>query len=221
VVSRSGELPANFDDAPAQLRSQLGLLLGEHMELTVDATRAVVTGGDDATAAAGALQGNTADIAKAFGSVFGTEGSRALVQLWADHVDAVVAFAVATARKDAAGTTKARAALDRAARGLGAEFSRLAKGKVAVRAATQALDQHDQQLLTQITAYAQADYGKAHEISYGGYQHMFMIAGVLADAIGANVAAKLPRGGAATGGGGLAGTRGGAGFVAGNTALVP
>jgi hypothetical protein len=52
---------------------------------------------------------------------------------------------------------------------LAAEFSRLAKGKVAVRAATQALDEHDQQLLTQITAYAEADYGQAHEISYGGY----------------------------------------------------
>jgi hypothetical protein len=51
---RSGELPAHFDDAPASSAFAARPAPGEHMELAVDATRAVVSGGDDATAAAAA-----------------------------------------------------------------------------------------------------------------------------------------------------------------------
>jgi len=44
----------------------------------------------------------------------------------------------------------------------------------------------------------------AHDIAYDTYQQMFDLARTMADAFGASVAAKLPRGGAQTGFGGMA-----------------
>jgi hypothetical protein len=110
----------------------------------------------------------------------------------------VVAFAVATRDKDAAGQQKARADLERFAAALGTGLRTLARGKVDAAAASKALDQHDAHLLDAITAYAAADYRKAHDVSYAGFQHMFPIAATLARAVEGHVGARLPVGGAAT-----------------------
>ena len=54
------ELPAEFDSPAAELQSQLGMTLGEHAELAVDAMRSGVSGLPDFPAAAGALDQNAA-----------------------------------------------------------------------------------------------------------------------------------------------------------------
>jgi hypothetical protein len=206
TVSRQpGELPAGFDDPPASLRSALGMLLGEHMELTVDATRAIVTSSPEEPAAVKALDANSRAIAQAFTGALGSTLSTRLVQLWADHVDAVVTFAEATRDKDAAAAERARADLRRFAGELGRLLRSVAKGKVDAEAAVKALDEHDEALLRQTTAFAAADYRTAHDISYSGYQHMFAIAGTLTSAVRGNLGGRLPVGGAATGYGPVAG----------------
>jgi hypothetical protein len=68
-----------------------------------------------------------------------------------------------------------------------------------------ALREHDQMLIQHADAYAAKDYAKAHDIAYQTYDHMFELARTLADAFGTEVAKRLPKGGAQTGLGGMAG----------------
>jgi hypothetical protein len=208
VSIRPGELPAGFDDPPQQLRSALGRLLGEHSELIVDASRAVIAKGAEFEDAAAALDGNTRDIGQAITAVFGSRAAGQFGDLWATHVDAVVGFATAVAENDTAGQAQARARLDRWTQDFGRYLATAVKDKEAAAAFVAAAHQHDEQLLTSITSYARGDYPTAHQITYEGYQHMFAIAESLADAIESVAAKQLPKGGAATGGGATAGDSG-------------
>jgi hypothetical protein len=204
AMQSSGELPAGFDSPPAQLRSGLGRLLGEHVELAFDATRAVVAGNPSATAAAQALDDNTQDIIAAMQGALGAGSADAFSDIWAGHIDALVAFAVAVADRDPAAQSAARARLDRFPSQLGDVLQPVSRGTVGARTVIDALREHDQQLLQQLTAYAAEDYSTAHEIAYAGYAHMYAIAATLAEVLEGRAAGSSPRGGAATGGGGLA-----------------
>jgi hypothetical protein len=201
TASSTGELPAGFDNPPAQLRSALGRLLGEHVELAFDATRAVVTGNPSADAAAHALDGNTQDIITAMRSVLGASTAARFSEVWAGHIDALVAFAVAVADKDAAAQSAARTRLDKFPGQLGDVLPAVSHGAVSARTVIDALHEHDQQLLQQVTSYAAGDYATSHAIAYDGYLHMHDIAATLADVLEGRAAGDSPRGGAATGGG--------------------
>jgi hypothetical protein len=204
TASSSGELPAGFDNPPAQLRSALGRLLGEHVELAFDATRAIVTGNPSADAAAQALDGNTQDIIAAMRSVLGASTAAKFSDVWASHIDALVAFAVAVADKDAAAQSAARTRLDHFPHRLGEVLPSVSHGAVSAQTVIDALHEHDQQLLQQVTSYAAGDFATSHEIAYEGYVHMHDIAATLADVLEGRAAGDSPRGGAATGGGWLA-----------------
>jgi hypothetical protein len=65
---------------------------------------------------------------------------------------------------------------------------------------------HDRDLVEQLDAYARGDYTSAYSVTYEGYQHMFAVADALSGAIGSTIAARLPKGGVQTGGGGMAGS---------------
>ena len=62
-------------------------------------------------------------------------------------------------------------------------------------------------LIQQLDAYARGDYTTMHSVIYDGYQHMFHVATALSGAIGPTIAARLPKGGVQTGGGGMARSR--------------
>jgi hypothetical protein len=74
-----------------------------------------------------------------------------------------------------------------------------------------AVSQHDEAAKAaargQLDAYARGDYTTAYGTTYEGYQHMFEVAMALSGAIGPTIAARLPKGGVKTGGGGMAGSR--------------
>ena len=205
VSPGSGELPAGFDSAPAELRSALGRLLGEHVELAFDATRAVVSGNAAAEAAAGALNENTQEIIAAMQGALGTKTGKEFSRIWAAHINAVVTFSIAVADADDEAQARARTTLDEFPRQLGAVLPAVSGGKVAADTVIAALRQHDQQLLQQVTAYAAKDYSTSHDLAYEGYDHMFAIANTLAEALEGSMAGSAPRGGAGTGGGGTAG----------------
>ena len=81
----------------------------------------------------------------------------------------------------------------------GATGKRLAETTLA-----DALKVHDQALLRHADAYAAKDYTTAHDVAYQTYEHMSELARQLANAFGAQVAARLPAGAPQTGYGGLA-----------------
>jgi hypothetical protein len=198
-----GELPATSDSASESLRSALGRLLGEHAELAFDATRAIVAGQPGAAAAAQALNANTADLLSAMNGAVGNQAASAFGQVWAAHLNALIAFAVAVADSDDAAQSRARARLDMFPARLSSLLAPLSHGRVGAAPIVAALRVHDQQLLQQVTAYAAHDYPTAHALAYSGYDHMFMIAATLADVLAGRSAAAAPLGGAATGGGGM------------------
>ena len=164
----SGELPAAYDNPPTQLRSGLGMLLGEHVELAFDATRAVVAGQQSVEAAAAALNENTKDINEAMRGALGTETAGTFGKIWGAHIDALVDFSVAVADKDVAAQSAARARLDRIPSRLGEVLPAISGGAVTAQAVIEAIEEHDQQLLQQVTSYAARDYPTSRELAYEG-----------------------------------------------------
>jgi hypothetical protein len=187
-----------------RLRSQLGRLLAEHAVLIEDATRAAVTRTPDFTAAGQILNANTSDLASAMDTLFGASAAREFQGLWGKHVEALVAYSAASADHD---QDKQQAARDRLKSFEPAMSKFLAKataGRSTASALQAALGGHDKMLLDHADAYAAKNYPEAHDIAYQTYDDMFELARTLADAFGSAVAARLPKGGAQTGYGGLA-----------------
>ena len=209
VIGEGGELPADFASPAAELQSQLGMSLGEHAELAVDAMRSGVSGLPDFPAAAGALDQNTSELTGTIESVFGAESARSFQALWGDHIDAFVAYTQALAQQDEAAQDAAQDRLT----GFNSEFANFLStstdGRLGTAALADAFIMHEDMLLKQINAYAAADYTTAHQVSYEAYQHMFALADQAATAIGETVAAGSPKGGADTGRGGTAAIAGG------------
>jgi len=185
-----------------RLRSQLGKLLAEHAVLVEDLTRAAVTNTPDFTASGDMINGNTRDLAAAMDTLFGAAAARRFQSLWGDHVEQLVAYSQAggdQAKKDAART--AMAGIEKR---LGEFLSGATGERIGTGPLTTALREHDAMLMKHADAYGAKDYATAHDVAYRTYQEMFDLARTMADAFGANVAARLPRGGAQTGYGGMA-----------------
>ena len=209
VTGEGAELPAEFDGPAAELQSQLGMTLGEHAELAVDAMRSGISGLPDFPAAAGALDQNTIEVTGMIESVFGAESAGSFQKLWSDHIDAFVAYTQALAGKDEAAQEAAQARLT----GFNSDFAQFlstaTQGRLETAALADAFVMHEEMLMQQINEYAAADYATAHQVSYDAYQHMFALADQAATAIGETVAARSPKGGADTGIGGTATNTGG------------
>lgn len=204
IATRNG-LPTDELDAPRrQLQTALSRLLAEHMGVMVQAMRAAHDRSPDATAAGAAVNANSSDLGAAVGALYGEEASRQFLEIWADHVEALLGYAGAEdqVERDRLRQVGADYA-PRLARFLaGATEQRLPAIDLAA-----ALTVHDDHLRRQLDAYAQGDLAEAQAQAEQGYTHMFELSQTLADAVGDAAAARLPRGGAATGGGGLAAGR--------------
>jgi hypothetical protein len=192
-------------ETPAwRLESQLGRMLGEHVALVVTAIRAGLAKSADFPASADTLNGNSRDLAGAVDSLFGAAAAQRFQQLWADHVDAIVSYTAATAARDEQRRSEARAKLDGFQRDFAQYLNKATAGRLGASTLTQAFTMHDQMLLRTVDALAAKQYQQANDIAYEVYQQMFQLAASLSDAIGATIAGRLPKGGAETGGGGMA-----------------
>ena len=200
-------MPAG-DTPTDRLSSALAQLLGEHVELAIDAMRAGVDGAPDFTAAAGALNANTEDVASAMDSLFGADRAERFNQLWADHIDLFVEYTVAVADGDEAAKDDVAERFDDVVSQFGATLADTTDGEVDAGAVQQAMTGHEQQLFQQIEVYADQRYGEAHDLSYVAYAHIRETASALATGFAAAVGEDLPRGGPQTGGGGHQRTEG-------------
>jgi hypothetical protein len=209
VTGDGGELPADFDSPARELQSQLGMRFGEHAELAVDAMRSGISNYPDFPAAAATLDQNTREITAMIESMFGAASARSFQALWADHIDAFVAYTQALAQNDEAAQDAAKERLTEFNSDFANFLSTSTQGRLGTAALADAFVMHEEMLLKQINEYAAANYGTAHQVSYEAYQHMFALADQAATAIGDTVAAGSPSGGAQTGGGGMAATPGG------------
>lgn len=199
----TGNTPGTVEYTPRdQLASSLAMLLGEHVELAVDAMRAGVNGDPEFEAAAGAVDANTKTLTDAMVSLFGEDGARQFNALWADHIDLFIDYTAAHAAGDDDAMAQVLTDFEEVIAQFGTTLETISDGELSEAAVDEVLTAHEHHLLEQIDVYAGNDYERAHDIAYSAYQHMREVALVLADGFAKAVADQMPTGGADTGGGG-------------------
>jgi hypothetical protein len=192
-------------DAPAnKLRSAFAMLLGEHMELIIDAQRATFAGSPEFHAAAAQVNANSTALAQGLGAIVGPKKGAEFQSAWADHVAGLMAYTTAVAGKDQAAESAAEQKLHSFAVTLATYFSGVVRTPAAFVPLTGAITAHDTHLIDQVNAYAARDYAKAQQMELHGYEQMLGVADTLVDAIQRTVKPGMPVGGSQTGGGGTA-----------------
>ena len=167
----------------AGLRVGLNALLSEHVYLAAAATNAALAGRQpEFQAAAAALDGNSVDVARAIGSVYGPDAEKAFLPLWRKHIGMVVDYTVGAATSD-------RAKQDRAVTDLVgytqdfAAFLASANPYLPKAVVADLVKHHVLTLKDVIDAQATKDQSRAFTALRTGAGHMQMIADPLAEAI--------------------------------------
>jgi hypothetical protein len=202
-ASLTPEVAVGLDAPPEKLRSAFAMLLGEHMELLVDAQRATFAGTQEFEAAAAQVNANTTALTKAMAGIVGPTKAAEFQTAWANHVEGLMAYTTAVAGNDEAAKTTAKENLDGFAERLALYFSDVVRNVLATDPLTDAITAHDAHLINQVDAYAAKDYTRAQQMEQEGYQQMLGVANTLVDAIQRTVKPRLPVGGSKTGGGGM------------------
>jgi len=203
-ASVTPEVAVGLDTPPERLRSAFAMLLGEHLELIVEAQRATFAGSPQFQAAAAQVNANTTALTKAMAALVGTAKAEEFETAWANHVEGLLAYTAAVAGNDQNAKTAAKQNLDGFAERLGLYFSDIVKNVLATDPLTKAITAHDTHLINQVDAYAAKDYPRAQQMELEGYQQMLEVANTLVSAIQRTVKPQLPVGGSQTGGGGMA-----------------
>jgi hypothetical protein len=202
--SLTPELAVGFDAPPEKLRSAFAMLLGEHMELVIDAQRATFAGAPEFQAAAAQINANTAMITKAMGTIVGARKAKEFQSAWAHHVEGLMDHSAAVAGEDEAAEAAAEKDLDGGANRLALFFSDIVQNELPVEPLTAAITMHDTHLIDHVDAFAAQDYGRAQQLEREGYEQMLSVANTLVGAIQKTVRPGLPVGGSQTGAGGTA-----------------
>jgi hypothetical protein len=171
------------DAAAAGLRTTLNLGLREHAYLAGAATNAALGGRDgEFKAAAGALDANSVDIAKAIGSVYGKDAEQAFLPLWRRHIGFFVDYTVGVATKDKAKQDKAVGDLIGYTQDFGA-FLQSANPNLPKQVVADLVKHHVITLKSVVDAQAAKDQAGAYTAMRAAAGHMQMIADPLAVAI--------------------------------------
>ena len=210
ALARAGVAPkaAGGLDAPVEkLRAAFAMLLGEHMQLIIDAQRATFAGASEFKAAAAQVNANTEALAKGMGAIVGPKKAQEFQSAWAEHVEGLLDYSTALASHDDA----ERAVVREKMRGYGARLalylSDIVRNELPLEPITEALGAHDQHLVDQIDAYAAKRFDEAQEKEVEGYGQMLGVANTLVGALQRTVKPQLPLGGSQTGGGSTANWR--------------
>ncbi len=179
----------------SDLRSALGIILGEHATLAVWAMQKGIDGAPDFEQAAGLLNKNTDELSAAVASVYGNEAGAAFKTIWASHIGYFVDYVKATAAGD---TTAKQKAIDELAeyKVTQAKFFADANPNLPQAALEAGLTEHIAMLLKAFDSYVAKDYTTAYSEARMSYHHMFGFADILSEAIVMQYPAKF--GGTAT-----------------------
>jgi hypothetical protein len=181
------QFPGRFAGSPqsaaAGLRTTLNLTLAEHAYLAGAATGAALGGREaEFKAAAGALDANSVDIARAIGSVYGQDAEQAFLPLWRRHIGFFVDYTVGVASRDQAQQDRAVNDLVGYTHDFGA-FLQAANPNLPVPVVAGLVKEHVLALKAVVDAQAARDPGRAFTALRTAASHMAMIADPLADAI--------------------------------------
>ena len=167
----------------SDLRVAVNKLLAEHIDLASAATGAALGGrSGEFQAAAGALDGNSVDLSKAIGMVYGADAEKAFLPLWRKHIGFVVDYTTGVATKDKAKQDKAVSDLLGYTKDFGA-FINSASPALPTEAVADLVKGHIVTLKSVIDKQASGDFASAYKAQREAYGHMQMIGDALADAI--------------------------------------
>jgi hypothetical protein len=167
----------------ADLKVSLNSLLGEHVLIAAVATSHALGGREVAfKGAAGGLDANSVDIAKAIGSVYGADAEKTFLPLWRKHIGFVVDYTMGLAAKDKAKQDKAVADLIKYSEDFGA-FLSSANPNLPKSAVSDLVKGHILTLKDVVDAQAAGDWSKAYGAIRSAHHHMQMIGDPLAAAI--------------------------------------
>ena len=186
------QFPSRFAGAAespaATLRTNLNLALREHAIIAAMATGSALGGRDgEFKAAANALDGNSIDIAKAIGSVYGADAEKAFLPLWRKHIGFVVDYTTALATKDKAKSDKAVNDLVKYSEDFGA-FLSSANPNLPKNSVAELVKGHIITLKDVIDAQAAKEWPKVYANLRMAASHMAMIA----DPLGMAIAKQFP-----------------------------
>jgi hypothetical protein len=167
----------------ATLRATLNLALREHAIIAAMATGSALGGRDaEFKAGAAALDGNSVDIAKTIGSVYGPDAEKAFLSLWRKHIGFVVDYTTGLATKDKAKQDKAVADLIKYSEDFGA-FLSSANPNLPKSTVAELVKGHIVTLKDVIDAQAAKEWPKVYSNLRMAASHMAMIAEPLGMAI--------------------------------------
>ncbi len=176
------------DSPAANLRNTLNLALREHAILAAMATGSALGGRTaEFNAAAGAVDANSIDIAKAIGSVYGADAKKAFLPLWRKHIGFVVDYTTGLATKDQMKQDKAVADLIRYSDDFGA-FLSSANPNLPKSAVSDLVKGHILTLKDVVDAQAAKEWPKVYSNLRLATSHMAMIA----DPLGMAIAKQFP-----------------------------
>ncbi|MDO3408574.1 copper amine oxidase N-terminal domain-containing protein [Saccharibacillus sp. CPCC 101409] len=180
----------NLASPASNLRSALDSVLGEHAILAVWTMQKGIDGAPDFQNAAALLSKNTDELTAAVASVYGKDAGAAFKPIWASHIGFLVDYVTATSKKDTAGQQKAKDNLSDYIVKQAAFFAG-ANPNLPQAALESGLRMHIDQLLKAFDGYAAGSYAAVYPTAHEAYQHMFMFAGTLGEAIVKQFPAKF------------------------------
>jgi len=186
------QFPARFagsTNSPAStLRTTLNMALREHAIIAAMATGSALGGREaEFKAAADALDGNSIDIAKVIGSVYGADAEKAFLPLWRKHIGFVVDYTTGLAAKDKAKQDKAVDDLIKYSEDFGA-FLSSANPNLPKSTVAELVKGHIITLKDVVGAQAAREWPKVYANLRMAASHMAMIA----DPLGMAIAKQFP-----------------------------
>jgi hypothetical protein len=167
----------------AELRTGINALLSEHVILAAAATGAALEGrSGEFQAAAGALDANSVDIAKAIGAVYGSDTEQAFLPLWRRHIGFAVDYTQGIIIQDKAEQDKAVADLVQYTQDFGALLN-AANPNLPKKVVADLVKTHVLTLREVIDAQASRNLVQTYTALRNAAGHMAMIANPLSDAI--------------------------------------
>jgi hypothetical protein len=176
----------------AGLRSQLTVLLNEHVILAADATDAALAGRtDEFNAAVAEVDRNSEALAGLIGVAYGDSAGQAFLPLWRKHIGFFVDYTTALGSGDQAAADKAVGDLTAYA-GEFAAFLNSANPDLSKATLTDLVTQHILTLKSIVDAQATGDEEAAYTALGNAVNHMHMIADPLAAAISEQFPDRFP-----------------------------
>ena len=173
----------------ADLVTTLNVTLREHVFLASGATGAALGGrNDEFTAAAAALDANSAAMTAAVGSVYGAEAGKAFDPLWKKHIAFLVDYTSAVRDKNQAKADEAMGNLLQYTEDFGA-FINTASPKLTKEAVADLVKTHVLTLKAVIDAQAAKDWVKAYGSLRTAAEHMAM----MANGLSTTIVAQFPK----------------------------